>query len=78
MDDLYGTWYDASWTALALLNIGLIVFALRQLSSSARLRAATKVVLAFAAIFLPFLGPGAAIVVARRRATDRATPLART
>ncbi len=76
VDGLYGTWYDALWTALALLDIGLIVFAFRQLSSSARLRAATKVVLAFAAIFLPFLGPGVAIVVVRTRATDQAAPLA--
>lgn len=68
-----GPWYEGLWTALVLVNVALIVFAYRELSAAERLDAWAKVALGLAAIFLPFVGPVLAVLIARAHGSTRRT-----
>ena len=64
MRELIGPWYDVAFLALLAVNVVLIVLAWRSLSAATRIGALTRFVLALAAVFVPFVGPLLALVVA--------------
>jgi hypothetical protein len=55
--------YDIVWTAAAVLNVVLVVLALRRLIATDRLDGLVKFVLALFALFLPFIGPGLVLLL---------------